>query len=37
MAVRAGVLRGAVGLKNNMKPVNGKAGRIRMECITSVC
>ena len=30
MAVRAGVLRGAVGLKNNMKPVKGKAGRIRM-------
>ena len=30
MAVRVGLLRGVVGLKNNMKPVKGKAGRIRM-------
>ena len=30
MAVRVGVLRGAIGLKNNMKLVKSKAGRIRM-------
>ena len=30
MAVRFGLLRGVIGLKNNMKLVKGKAGKIRM-------